>query len=436
MPIAAGGARSTLSRMVLVAIAIALAVALAACGANVRPSIVTPRPAPSTAATAPGPSAAASPSTSASHAGSFGAFDPHAVKPVVTTVVGGLKSPVDVADPGDGSGRLFVAEQAGRIRIVQDGSLVDRPFLDITDRIASGGERGLLGLAFHPGYPNDPRFFVNYTDRNGDTVIAAYRVTAGDPDVADPSSEVVLLHVDQPYPNHNGGGTVFGPDGMLYLALGDGGSGGDPQGNGQRVDTLLAKILRIDVDHPAQGKTYGIPPDNPYVGVDGARPEIWMTGLRNPWRFQFDPPTGDLWIGDVGQSKWEEIDVARAGQRGVDFGWNITEGFHCYQPSDGCDQSGLTPPVAEYGHDLGCAVIGGVVFRGPAQGALAGGYVFGDACSDNLWLMDPAGDGRHEAVIAATIGRTLSSINAADDGTVYATSLSSNELLRIGPPGS
>jgi len=436
MPIAAGGARSTLSRMVLVALAIGLVVALAACGPNVRPSIVTPRPAPSTAATAPGSSAAASPSTSASHAGSFGAFDPHAVKPVVTTVVGGLRSPVDVADPGDGSGRLFVAEQAGRIRIVHDGALVDRPFLDITDRIASGGERGLLGLAFHPGYPNDPRFFVNYTDRNGDTVIAAYRVAAGDPDVADPSSEVVLLHVDQPYPNHNGGGTVFGPDGMLYLALGDGGSGGDPQGNGQRVDTLLAKILRIDVAHPAQGKPYGIPPDNPYVGVAGARPEIWMTGLRNPWRFQFDPATGDLWIGDVGQSKWEEIDVARAGQRGLDFGWNITEGFHCYQPSDGCDQSGLTPPVAEYGHDLGCAVIGGVVFRGPAQGALAGGYVFGDACSDNLWLMDPAGDGRREAVIAATIGRTLSSINAADDGTVYATSLSSNELLRIGPPGS
>jgi glucose/arabinose dehydrogenase len=221
---------------------------------------------------------------------------------------------------------------------------------------------------------------------------------------------------------------------MLYIALGDGGSEGDPQGNGQRVDTLLAKILRIDVDHPDPGKPYGIPLDNPFVGVDGAKPEIWMTGLRNPWRFRFDASNGDLWIGDVGQNKWEEIDVAHAGQRGLNFGWNVMEGFHCYQPADGCDQTGLTLPVAEYGHDLGCAVIGGVVIRGAAQGRLNGGYVFGDDCSDNLWLMDPAGDGRREPVIAAKIGRTLSSINAAEDGTVYATSLSSNELLRIGPP--
>lgn len=411
MPVAAGGARGRRPRIAVfpsAVFAVAAVVALAGCA----------------------PSATASPGASAA------AFDPHAVKPVVTTVVGGLKSPVDVADPGDGSGRLFVAEQAGRIRIVDDGTLVDRPFLDITDRIASGGERGLLGLAFHPGFPTDPRFFVNYTDRDGNTVIASYRVSESDPDVADPASEAVLLHVAQPFPNHNGGGTVFGPDGMLYLALGDGGSAGDPQVNGQRVDTLLAKILRIDVDHPDPGKAYGIPTDNPYVGVDGARPEIWLTGLRNPWRFRFDPVTGDLWIGDVGQARWEEIDVARAGQRGLDFGWNIMEGFHCYKPSDGCDQSGLVLPVAEYGHDLGCAVIGGVVFRGAAQGSLTGGYVFGDACSDNLWLMDPAGDGRREPVIAATIGRSLSSISAADDGTVYATSFSSNELLRIGPPRS
>jgi glucose/arabinose dehydrogenase len=431
MPVAAGGARGTLPRIAVVAFALVFA---GCASSSSRPSIVTPRPAPSTATQTPG--STASPSAAASPGGSIAAFDPHAVKPVVTTVVGGLKSPVEVADPGDGSGRLFVAEQAGRIRIVHDGTLVDRPFLDITNRIASGGERGLLGLAFHPGYPNDPRFFVNYTDTSGNTVIASYRISASNPDVADPESEVVLLHVDQPYPNHNGGGTVFGPDGMLYLALGDGGSAGDPQGNGQRVDTLLAKLLRIDVDRPDPGKAYGIPPDNPYVDINGARPEIWMTGLRNPWRFRFDPGTGDLWIGDVGQAKWEEIDVARAGQRGLDYGWNIMEGFHCYQPADGCDQSGLTEPVAEYGHDLGCAVIGGVVFRGASQGALAGGYVFGDACSDNLWLMDPAADGRREPVIAATIGSTLSSINAADDGTVYATSLSSNELLRIGPPGS
>jgi glucose/arabinose dehydrogenase len=372
----------------------------------------------------------------ASPGGSAGAFDPHGVKPVVTTVVGGLQSPVDVADPGDGSGRLFVVEQAGRIRIVKDGKLVDRPFLDISDRISSGGERGLLGLAFHPGYPGDPRFFVDYTDQDGNTVVASYRVSASDPDVADPGSEVALLRVAQPFPNHNGGGTVFGPDGKLYIALGDGGSEGDPQGNGQRLDTLLAKILRIDVDKPDPGKAYGVPADNPFVGVTGAKPEIWMTGLRNPWRFRFDKGTGDLWIGDVGQDKWEEIDVARAGQKGLNFGWNRMEGFHCYQPTAGCDQTGVTLPVAEYGHDLGCAVIGGVVIRGASQGRLDGGYVFGDDCSDNLWLMDPAGDGRREPVIAVTTGRTLSSINAAADGTVYATSLSTNELLKIGPPAN
>ena len=229
---------------------------------------------------------------------------------------------------------------------------------------------------------------------------------------------------------------MFGPDGKLYIALGDGGSEGDPQGNGQRLDTLLAKILRIDVDKPDPGKAYGVPPDNPFVGVDGAKPEIWLTGLRNPWRFRFDPATGDMWIGDVGQNKWEEIDVVRAGQKGLNFGWSVMEGFHCYQPADGCNLTGLTLPVAEYGHDLGCAVIGGVVIRGAAQGRLNGGYVFGDDCSDNLWLMDPAGDGRREPVIAAKIGRTLSSINAAADGTVYATSLSTNELLKIGPPAS
>jgi glucose/arabinose dehydrogenase len=430
MSVASRGARATLPGSLV----FALAVALTACTTSSSGApIVTPRPAPSTLPPASGPTASGS-TAIPSAAGSVAAFDPNNVRPMVTTIVGGLQSPVDVTDAGDGSGRLFVVEQSGRIRIVHDGKLVDRPFLDISDRISSGGERGLLGLAFHPGYPNDPRFFVDYTDRDGNTVVASYRVSANDPDVADPGSEVALLHVNQPFPNHNGGGTVFGPDGMLYIALGDGGSEGDPQGNGQRVDALLAKILRIDVDHPDPGRPYGIPLDNPFVGVDGAKPEIWMTGLRNPWRFRFDPSNGDLWIGDVGQNKWEEIDVARAGQRGLNFGWNVMEGFHCYQPADGCDQTGLTLPVAEYGHDLGCAVIGGVVIRGAAQGRLNGGYVFGDDCSDNLWLMDPAGDGRREPVIAAKIGRTLSSINAAEDGTVYATSLSSNELLRIGPP--
>jgi glucose/arabinose dehydrogenase len=418
-----------------------VSIVVSACG----PGPTSPSPSnasPITAPASPAPSpSAASPAASPAIAtpgpsGTTASFDPTGIVPVVSRVVGGLSSPLDVLDPGDGSGRLFVAEQAGRIRIVEDGALVQRPFLDIRARISSGGERGLLGIAVHPGYPTDSRIFVDYTDLNGNTVVSSFRVSADDPDTADPDSETVILRVQQPFANHNGGGTVFGPDGMLYVALGDGGSGGDPQGNGQRLDTLLAKILRIDVDHPAGGRGYGIPPDNPFVGASGARPEIWLTGLRNPFRFRFDRGTGDLWIGDVGQGSWEEIDVARAGQKGLNYGWNRMEGFHCFQPQQPCDQSGLTLPVAEYGHDLGCAVIGGVVARGAAAGRLQGGYVFGDDCSDNLWLMSPVGDQRREPDIVLKMGRTLSSINEAADGTIYATSLSPGELLRIDPPAS
>jgi len=358
------------------------------------------------------------------------------VTPVASVVVDGLSAPLDIAHAGDGTGRVFVAEQAGRIRVVKAGALVDRPFLDIIARIRSGGERGLLGLAFHPDYPADPRFFVNYTDLDGNTVISSFRVSSTDPDVGNPDSETILLRIGQPFPNHNGGAVVFGPDGMLYIGMGDGGSAGDPQDNGRRLDTLLAKILRIDVDGDGgEGGPYGIPAGNPYVGVAGARPEIWLTGLRNPWRIRFDRGTGDLWIGDVGQGKWEEIDVARAGVGGLDYGWNRMEGFHCYEPAQGCDPAGLTLPVAEYGHDQGCAVIGGVVVRDARQGRLDGRYLFGDSCSDNLWLMDPSGDARREAVIATTLGRSLSSIGEGEDGTVYATSLGSGELLRISAPG-
>ena len=325
-----------------------------------------------------------------------------------------------------------MVEQAGRIRIVRDGDALGEPFLDIRDRIASGGERGLLGLAFHPDYPTDPRLFVDYTDLRGDTVIASFAVDPANPDRADPASESVILRIDQPFPNHNGGGIVFGPDGMLYIAMGDGGGGGDPQGNGQRLDTLLAKILRIDIEGgTASGTRYAVPPDNPFVGDDTAKPEIWLTGLRNPWRMRFDRTTGDLWIGDVGQNGWEEIDVARAGAKGLDYGWNLMEGFHCYQPPDGCDQTGLTLPISEYDHDGGCAVVGGVVVRDARQGRLDGGYLFGDACSDNLWLIDPVGDAQKTPVLVARLGRTLSSINDGEDGTVYATSLDRGELLRL-----
>jgi glucose/arabinose dehydrogenase len=351
----------------------------------------------------------------------------------LNVVAGGLNGPVDVAPAGDGTDRVFVVEQVGRIRIVARSALVERAFLDITDRIKSGGEQGLLGLAFHPDFPEDPRFFVEYTDRNGDTVVSEFRVDPADADAVDPDSERVLLQIDQPFANHNGGGVAFGPDGRLYIATGDGGSGGDPRGNGQRLDTLLAKILRIDVGEPAAGagQPYGIPDDNPFVGVAGARPEIWLTGLRNPWRFRFDAQTGDLWIGDVGQDAWEEIDVARAGSKGLNLGWNRMEGFHCFEPAEGCNQDGLTLPVAEYGHDLGCAVIGGPVVRGSGEPLLDGRYVFSDSCSGNLWWLDPAGDGRREPSLAGHWSGSISSIAQGEDGTVLATDLQNGQLLAL-----
>lgn len=346
---------------------------------------------------------------------------------LVTT---GLDSPVDVVAADDGTDRIFVVEQGGRIRVIRDGALVEQPFLDIADRLTAGGEQGLLGLALHPDFPNDPRFFVDYTDRDGDTVVSSFTLSL-DADSADPESELVLIRIDQPYPNHNGGAVVFGPDGMLYIAMGDGGSGGDPHGNGQRLDTRLAKILRIDVDVPAgQDPPYDVPPDNPFIATTGALPEIWHTGVRNPWRIRFDPATGDLWIGDVGQGAWEEIDVARNGQKGLNFGWNRMEGFECYEASAGCDESGLTAPVAAYGHDLGCAVVGGVIVHDPSQPTLDGRYLFADECSGNIWLMDPTGDGRREPSLALESAGRISAIGQSESGAVYLVDLGTGELLR------
>jgi glucose/arabinose dehydrogenase len=410
---------------------VTIAILAAGCGTVTPPSPAAP--------SNPGASVTTVPSASSAvpSAGLGSSFDPAGQTVDTEVVVAGLVAPVDVANAGDGSGRLFVVEQAGRIRIVKDRTIVAEPFLDITNQIASGGERGLLGLAFHPDYPADPRLFVDYTDLDGNTVIAQFRVDPTNPDLADRASETVLLHITQPFANHNGGAVVFGPDGMLYIGMGDGGSAGDPQGNGQRLDTLLAKVLRIDVNSPpGSASPYLVPSDNPFVANTQAKPEIWLTGLRNPWRMRFDRATGDLWIGDVGQNAWEEIDVARAGTSGLDYGWNRMEGFHCYEPPDGCDQTGLTLPLAEYGHADGCAVIGGVVVRDPRQVRLDGGYLFGDACSDNLWLMSSTGDSRREPAIVAKLGRTLSSIGEGEDGTVYATSLSPGELLRFFAPGS
>jgi len=292
-------------------------------------------------------------------------------------VASGLRNPLDLqAAPGDRE-RLYVVEQGGRIRVIRNGQLQATPFLDVSGRISSGGERGLLGLAFHPQFATSRRLFVNYTNPRGDTHIAEFRATSAD--AADPGSERILLTAAQPFANHNGGGLAFDNSGRLLIALGDGGSGGDPLGNGQKLDTFLGKILRIDVD---AGTPYAVPADNPFRATAGAAPEIWAYGLRNPFRISVDRPTGDLYIGDVGQNRVEEIDVGLASRRGGEnYGWNTTEGSQCFSPASGCNRSGLVLPVYEYSHSEGCSVTGGVVYRGCRMPDLAGTYFFGDFCT-------------------------------------------------------
>jgi glucose/arabinose dehydrogenase len=296
-------------------------------------------------------------------------------------VAGGLEAPTDLQSaPGDRS-RLFVVEQGGRIRVIRDGALLGDAFLDIRNRVSSGAERGLLGLAFHPRYAENGRFFVNYTNLAGDTRVAEYRRSAN-ADAADPASERVLIAEQQPFPNHNGGGLAFGNDGRLYIGLGDGGSAGDPLNNGQNLFTRLGKILRIDVD---AGTPYALPADNPFAPQPGLAKEVWAFGLRNPWRISFDRATGDLYIGDVGQDRREEIDVGLASRGGGEnYGWRITEGTLCHNPTANCGTAGLTPPATEYDHTLGCAVAGGYVYRGCRLPGYQGTYFYGDFCTSMI----------------------------------------------------
>lgn len=307
------------------------------------------------------------------------AGSPQAPRLAVETVFTRLDNPVYLTAPA-GDARLFIVEQPGRIRVARGGRLTARPFLDITAKVASGGERGLLSMAFHPRYASNGFFYVNYTDQRGDTRIERYHVSA-DPDVADSASAQLILGIAQPYANHNGGHLLFGPDGMLYIPTGDGGSGGDPQGNGQNANALLGKLLRLDVDH---GGPYAIPPDNPFArGGGGGRGEIWALGLRNPWRIAFDSATGMLYIADVGQNRWEEVDVQPAATPGLNYGWNRMEGSHCYG-APLCGKGGLVLPAVEYDHDSGCSVIGGFVYRGRALPFIAGQYFYSDWCKG--WL--------------------------------------------------
>lgn len=301
-----------------------------------------------------------------------------------------FSQPLDLQHSGDESGHLFVVEKPGIIKVFENSSSVSNSsiFLDIRDRVDdSSNEEGLLGLAFHPNYESNGYFYVNYTASNPDkTIIARYRVSSQDPNSADKESELQILTFEQPFNNHNGGQLVFGPDGYLYIAVGDGGSAGDPNENGQNRSTLLGSILRIDVDNPQDDNNYGIPPENPYAGnSQGYREEIYAYGLRNPWRFSFDAANGELWAADVGQNSYEEINII---QGGGNYGWNIMEGTHCFEPSSGCDQSGLELPIWEYDHDLGNSITGGFVYWGPTLESLTGLYIYGDFGSGRIWALD------------------------------------------------
>ena len=330
----------------------------------------------------------------------------------------GLDSPVFVTGDGSGSGRLYAVEQPGRIRVLSaDGEVRDEPFLDITDRITAGGEQGLLGLAFHPDYAANGRLFVDYTRaEDGATVIAEF---LGGDETADPATERVLLVIGQPFANHNGGMLAFDAEGMLLVGMGDGGGGGDPEGNGQDPRALLGKLLRIDVD--AQ-EPYAIPADNPFADGEAAAPEIWALGLRNPWRFSVDRETGDVWLGDVGQNAWEEVDAIPAGQGGLDLGWNTMEGLACFESAD-CDMEGLSLPVVTLGRDLGaCSVVGGYVYRGERYPDLQGDYIFSDYCSGDLWLL-PADDAlagaEVEPVVVGHHDGSVVSFGQDDEGELY-----------------
>lgn len=341
-------------------------------------------------------------------------------------LVSGLSSPLLVTHAGDGSDRLFVVEQTGTVRIVKDGTLVATPFVDVSRLITSGGERGLLGLAFHPSYRTNGTLYLSYTDRRGSSVIREYRVSS-DPDRVDTGTGVTLLAVKQPYANHNGGHIAFGPDGLLYIGLGDGGSSGDPGNRAQNRDSLLGKILRIDVNRRTGSLRYGIPPTNPFVGRAGAD-QVWAYGLRNPWRFSFDRVTGDLWIGDVGQGDWEEVDRAlavrgRNAGRGLNFGWRAMEGAHCYRPATGCSRTGKTLPLTEYGHGGGrCSITGGYVYRGRTYPDLAGAYLFGDYCSGEIWYVSRGADRGVRPTRALDTRESITSFGEDEAGELYLTS--------------
>ncbi len=395
--------------LLLMTLGLVMSMTVTACGSS------TAKTQPTATATHIGPTATSAPGTP---------IGPGAVhlQPFVT----GLQSPVYLTYAPGQTDRVYVVEQTGRVLVVgMDGTVRAQPFLDIHQLISSGGERGLLSIAFHPDYARNGYFFVDYTAVDGTVTVARYQVSQGDPYRADPASAQTILSVAHPVSNHNGGLLVFGNDGYLYIGIGDGGNGNSA--NGQRKNTLLGKILRIDVDHTASGQRYAIPSDNPFVSQAGARPEIWAYGLRNPWRFSFDRATHDLFIGDAGQNAVEEIDYQPAASAGgQNYGWAIYEGNTCFVGSAACSTGGLTAPVSTYRHvDGSCVVVGGYVYRGQRYPSLTGAYFYGDACSGRIWTF-PAADARDGHVTVQQVLDTplsISSFGEDASGELYVVSL-------------
>jgi glucose/arabinose dehydrogenase len=351
--------------------------------------------------------------------------EPHVV---LEPVVSGVSGPVSIAHAGDD--RLFIVQQNGRIRVYDPPLLLTTPFLDISSLVVASGERGLLGLAFHPRYAENGFFYVDYTDTSGDTRVVRYTRSSTDPNRADPASARMLLFVEQPYQNHNGGQLQFGPDGYLYIGLGDGGSGGDPGNRAQNLSELLGKILRIDVD---SGQPYAIPASNPFVGRAGARGEIWAYGLRNPWRFSFDRNFGDLWIADVGQGDWEEVDFQpRTSIGGENYGWRRIEGTHCFEPDSNCNDGTLVPPVIEYGHTAGaCSVTGGYVYRGTRSRRLNDMYIYADYCNGRIMGARRDASGTFVSKLLLDAPFSISTFGEDANGELYVANYAGGEILRI-----
>lgn len=345
----------------------------------------------------------------------------------------GLSQPVHITHAGDRSGRLFVVERTGRIRIVKNGVLLSQPFLNITSRVRSSEpERGLLSVAFPPNYASKKYFYVYYTNLSGDIVVARYRVTTN-PDLANPNRQEVVLTINhQQFPNHNGGQLAFGPDGYLYMGTGDGGGSGDPLNNGQNPASLLGKILRIDVESGVA--PYAIPPSNRFRQTPGYRPEIWALGLRNPWRFSFDRKMGDLYISDVGQKLYEEVNFeSSASKGGRNYGWRIMEGKHCYDKTT-CNKSGLTLPIVEYEHSKGCSVTGGMVYRGQNYPDMQGIYFYGDFCSGRIWGLKRSGTTWQNTLLLDT-AFTISSFGEDQAGNLYVVDYNGDIYIIKSNPG-